>query len=166
MKMVNQLTADQENAITDLIRDTLPHGSGIDAKWAITWFNKASLNGVWAVNSFHEMDENGIYAGWTDFSLKINLDTMKITLTGGGKHKDYLFETFDYWFSTVRVKLLRLMGVTPIPSEAANIIFNSLHSWRVEVMSDPRYRGHNQAWMTKISAMTNEISLYVERLKE
>ena len=50
------------------IKEELPHGSGIDAKWEVDILRNGNI--VFS-NSFHNMDESGFYNGWTDFRVII-----------------------------------------------------------------------------------------------
>jgi len=49
------------------IINQLPHGSGIDSDWYIS-FNPDAMT---CENSFHILNENGFYDGWVDFKVSI-----------------------------------------------------------------------------------------------
>lgn len=96
---------ERANALIEILREDLIHGSGIDCEWTFKINNKSRY--VFAYNSYHVMNENGIYDGYADFKLKISVEnpvSFKLTFSGrqGGelnkKHmlRDYLEETF-YW---------------------------------------------------------------------
>lgn len=59
----------QMDAIEEALDNMLPHGSGIDCKWAFEWND--ALNTVKCSNSYHCMDENGFYDGYADFSITL-----------------------------------------------------------------------------------------------
>jgi hypothetical protein len=50
----------------DILKDELPHGSGIDADWNI---HPASGHGIACSNSYHAMDCMGSYVDWLDFTV-------------------------------------------------------------------------------------------------
>lgn len=59
----------QDEAI-DIFNHVLPHGSGIDCDWKITFHNRSKR--IHMSNSYHCMDENGMYDGWSDFTVIID----------------------------------------------------------------------------------------------
>lgn len=62
-----------DEAITDCLKDILPHGSGIDCDWSIRVLRPidGSPLRVMCKNSYHAMDEYGGYCHWQDFSAII-----------------------------------------------------------------------------------------------
>jgi len=54
--------------LKDLLKDALPHGSGIDCEWEFIVYKNGNVD---AVNSFHKMNENGMYVGFVDFRVKL-----------------------------------------------------------------------------------------------
>jgi hypothetical protein len=50
----------------DILKDELPHGSGIDADWNI---HPAAGHGIACSNSYHAMDCMGSYVDWLDFTV-------------------------------------------------------------------------------------------------
>lgn len=166
---MKNLTAEQREEISDLIEKTIPHGSGIDAKWKIRFSETGHRVICW--NSYHQMDENGYYDGWRDFRVHIDLERMRIRLVGGGaRNSDYLFDTLNYWFSEIRVSLMGLTGMIPIPPKYADAIQRAIHAWRVPMMGDvtAEYAAQGMErpeWLQKISDATNEISLYIDRMR-
>lgn len=65
----------------DKLLDLLPHGSGIDYTWEITYRKNGNIQ---AKNFFHAMNENGYYDGIMPFIVRIF------------RHKS------DYWFRTLK----------------------------------------------------------------
>jgi hypothetical protein len=49
----------------ELLKDILPHGSGIDCDWQI----EDKGNYIRCDNSYHVMNDTGYYIGWLDFSV-------------------------------------------------------------------------------------------------
>jgi len=105
------------------LADALPHGSGIDSDWRIV----VKKNGaVYVFGSYHQMDENGMYNGWVDFTViirEIKSDVLHnlrgpcegqvqaypckgditMTLHGGGREADYLYEMIDCTLQDARI---------------------------------------------------------------
>lgn len=100
------------------ILDVLPHGSGIDADWRVS-FNNNQTKATFR-NSFHCMDESGFYEGWQDFQIVVNLTdsvrnwahTFKLQFTGdrwlAKKHdlRPYLEDMFAYAFDEIKCATL------------------------------------------------------------
>ena len=50
----------------EAVKDSLPHGSGIDCDWTMeTEENRATF-----YNAYHGMNENGMYDGWLEFRVE------------------------------------------------------------------------------------------------
>lgn len=88
-----------EDAIHDLCRAHLPHGSGIDGKHCQLDLESSTPDRlVLAPADFHHMDEHG-YDGWTEHtvivtpSLLFGFD-LKITGRDRNEIKDYLHDVF------------------------------------------------------------------------
>jgi hypothetical protein len=58
--------------IEDLLKETLPHGSGIDCDWEFTFQKNGKIK---CSNSWHKMNDNGYYCGYNDFNFTIDIDT-------------------------------------------------------------------------------------------
>jgi hypothetical protein len=63
---------DVNDEIEALLKETLPHGSGIDCDWCFTFQKNGKIK---CSNSWHKMDDNGFYCGFTDFYFTIDIDT-------------------------------------------------------------------------------------------
>lgn len=92
--------------------ENMPHGSGIDADWAVSEPKDGRY--IYFHNSFHLMDENGFYAGWQDFKVRFlksewednNYDNFEVQLSyplnyevikqDAWYFKDYLYQTIDF----------------------------------------------------------------------
>lgn len=149
-----ELTQNQRVQIETLLDDTLPHGSGIDAKWVYTWH----VNKVSAVNSFHRMDENGYYCGWSDFILYINLMDFSIKLTRGHEQiNGYLFDTLSYWWSQSKTDLADIMGVSLIPKEDRRLIEINLQGWRQDMIKRYSHYGDWPQWAKDVSSAINTL---------
>lgn len=92
------------NNIERDVFDNLPHGSGIDGRWAI--YKKKGY--YKCLNSYHVMNENGMYNGWADFSIIISKRdpyTFRLHFHGDNAQRlnkrymlrDYLEDTIAYW---------------------------------------------------------------------
>lgn len=86
--------------IDELIREHLPHGSGIDSGVEFD-FNASKPDNLVFTFGFHHMDENGYYDGWTDHTCVVRptlADGPDIKITGRDRNgiKDYLGEIFQY----------------------------------------------------------------------
>lgn len=80
----------------------LPHGSGIDCDWS----GHCPSNGkyVYFRNSYHVMNENGFYAGYQDFTVRLDFfDFMLLMLSDNLEHKaaamDSMKKTFTIQFN-------------------------------------------------------------------
>ena len=104
----------KSDKLIDVLKDELPHGSGIDGDWHIN----ASKNGSYVVasNYYHAMNENGYYEGCADFRIIIPVKapiTFKLHFSGqyaqylNQKHmlRDYLEEMFNEAISEAQKKL-------------------------------------------------------------
>jgi len=88
-----------------IIKNYLPHGSGIDGKTEID-YKKSNENKIVINSEYHCMDENGYYAGWVSFVIKITADLSfgyDLLITGNfGKYrhvKEYLYDLYYYHLS-------------------------------------------------------------------
>ncbi len=89
----------------DQLLESLPYGSGFDAKWN---HDHTFKNGKLLITSgYHNMNEHGYYDGWTNLRLTINLDDLlgfRLQLSGKKRYtqrhdRDYLEETIHYTLS-------------------------------------------------------------------
>lgn len=92
-----------QSAIEYIIKNHLPHGSGIDAGVKID-FDRSTEERIVLSFGFHHMDDNGFYNGWTehDAIIKPSLAygfTLRITGKDRRGIKEYLHETFHYVLS-------------------------------------------------------------------
>ena len=83
-----------------IIKNYLPHGSGIDSKTEID-FEKSNDDKIVINSEYHCMNENGYYDGWVNFRILIIpclLFGFKLKIIGNfGKYKhvkDYLHDLF------------------------------------------------------------------------
>ena len=89
--------------ISQLVRELLPHGSGLDA--GVTLDVERSTGACLVLEtSFHHMDENGFYDGWTDHTVRVRASlALGLTLTISGRDrndvKEYIHEAFHYALS-------------------------------------------------------------------
>ena len=83
------------------VMESAPSGSGFDNG---THFDesKSTADKLVFRTSFHHMNEDGYYDGWSEHTITIRPDWtgVKMTISGRdrGDIKDYIGETFDYWF--------------------------------------------------------------------
>jgi hypothetical protein len=88
-----------EDTIERIVRDFLPHGSGVDNGVKFD-FDHSTGEKLVLHTSFHHMDENGFYDGWTDHtvtvrpSLRFGFD---LSVSGRNRNeiKDYLADCFS-----------------------------------------------------------------------
>jgi hypothetical protein len=86
-----------------VIEKDLPSGSGIDSGCKVD-LDACNENRLVITFKFHHMDEHGYYCGWADYkatlrpSMQYGFD-MKITGRYKNQIKDYLYQTFDYYFN-------------------------------------------------------------------
>lgn len=90
-----------EEIVDRIIKQYMPHGSGIDGEYSIDYndYEKLVIH-----SSFHRMDKNGMYIEWIDFRVVVLPSLMfgiNINIHGAfGKHQDlkneYLHEIFDH----------------------------------------------------------------------
>jgi hypothetical protein len=153
---VKTINEEQKEKIETILRETLPHGSGIDARWGFS-FN--AYNRVFCRNSFHKMDENGFYCGWDDFTLTIDLDNFTFKITGGKKQYDYLWETFNYWFSKNKKPFADIVGVSLIPREDRRLIEINLQGWRADIIKRHSHYGDWPQWAKDVSTKINDLCM-------
>ena len=89
-----------ENEIDNIMKNVLPHGSGIDDGCSFN-YNKSQNNRLVINSAYHCMNENGYYDGWVDFTVVLTPDfeldyTLNIRGNFGkyGHVKDYLYQIF------------------------------------------------------------------------
>ena len=97
--------------LEEVIKDTAPHGSGIDYDYnsiRVEHYSKDNQNKIIFENAYHCMDDNGYYDGIVPFRVVIGSDLAPIIhfvgLTGTGKYRVhkydlrlYLEETY-HWY--------------------------------------------------------------------
>ena len=104
--IINYLTSIEDYIINEL-KAKLPHGSGINGDWTISFNWKKDQ--IHCKNSFHCMNECGMYDGYADFTLSIpfNSTENEFSIVFNGKQsqyknrkyglREYLEDTFHYW---------------------------------------------------------------------
>lgn len=104
-----------ELVIVHLIKEALPHGSGIDGTWSYGFLQDKYYT---FSNSFHCMNDNGYYDGWQNFTLKVekkNIENFKLEFNGHRKEKyiwqlrDYLEDSFAYVLNECQKKIETLL---------------------------------------------------------
>jgi hypothetical protein len=85
-------------AITYMMRNHMPHGSGIDAGVQID-LDKSSDEKLVFDTAYHHMNDAGYYDGWTEHTVTVRADLISgITIAISGRDrnqiKDYLMEIF------------------------------------------------------------------------
>lgn len=104
-------TKQHEEALLEIERDCLPHGSGFDRGCKIT--PEMGPHGkITITTSFHHMDENGYYDGWTDHAVIVTPDYsgFELNITGRDRNgwKEYAYDTFYHCLaSSVPLRLCR-----------------------------------------------------------
>lgn len=98
VKAKNQTWIDNhETTINGLVKEYLPHGSGIDGKVTVN-LSKSHKDKIVIDFDFHCMDSNGFYAGWINYSVivKPSFNGIDCKITGRNYHdnKEYLRDTF------------------------------------------------------------------------
>ena len=111
---MKKFSSDTQAKILSLVNRTIPHGSGIDAKWDFEFKGDTLI----CRNSYHNMDENGYYDGWTDFVLKVNLSDFSLKVSRMRDDiGDYLWEFFDNWIQEIKRDLCGILGIRPFTLE-------------------------------------------------
>ncbi len=87
-----------------LVRDYLPHGSGVDNGVLFDYDKSRSARLVFNFG-YHFMDDNGFYDGWGDFQCVVTADIesgYNVEIKGRNRRdiKDYLHEIFSYALGT------------------------------------------------------------------
>jgi hypothetical protein len=90
-------------SIERIIKDYLPHGSGIDSSCHID-FEKSHGDKIVINTAFHHMDDNGYYAGWTEHRVTVVPSLafgFRLSISGRNRNdiKSYLGDTFYYAFN-------------------------------------------------------------------
>ena len=128
----DQWRAKHEEHLDRIIRDWLPHGSGIDCGCKIDLDSKHNRNPGRQFridSSFHMMNEHGFYVGWKDFSVVVRPTFGGIDLDIVGRIPDYLGDylgdTF-YWALSqlVTIELDRLFDIKAIKRVAESGVVN------------------------------------------
>lgn len=88
--------------LTDIVKNNLPSGSGIDSGCSIDLDN-SSGDKIIIVSSYHVMSDLGCYDGWIDFTVTVRPSLQfDYTLMIQGKFgknqdiKDYLYDVFSH----------------------------------------------------------------------
>jgi hypothetical protein len=84
--------------IKNIVREYLPHGSGIDGENTFD-FDGSEPNRLVFGTSFHHMNDGGMYDGWTDHTVVVTPDLatgFDLHVTGRDRNeiKEYLAECF------------------------------------------------------------------------
>ena len=109
--IAESLSDSTSDRLDSLIRQFLPHGSGIDGTNSID--DKSTPAKIIVNSEYHFMDDNGFYAGWFEFRITwiatFKGSDIRFQITSNGTDKkrpwlielfeDYLCETFDYSMS-------------------------------------------------------------------
>lgn len=90
--------ARHRDSAESIVREHLPHGSGVDDGVHIDW-KRSGPDRLVLLTSFHHMDEYGRYDGWTDHTIKVTpslAHEINLVVTGRNRNdiKDYLGELF------------------------------------------------------------------------
>jgi hypothetical protein len=92
--------AKHEETIEEMIKEYMPHGSGIDGKTTID-YDKSKSDKLVFNSSFHAMNENGFYEGWIDYILSVSPSLIHgfiLSIVGqfGQRQdiKDYLYDIY------------------------------------------------------------------------
>lgn len=159
--MVIELSQNQRDQLETLLEKTLPHGSGIDGKWYFDW----RINALTAANSFHRMDENGYYCGWNDFTVTLNLVTLKIKRSGGHPQiNDYLDDQFHEWLECTKGEIASILGIVLIPGNERRLIEISLQSWRGDMVKRFGMYGDWPEWAKVVSQKVNNLCMELDQV--
>lgn len=87
-----------ENAITQLVYQHLPSGSGFDSGTKLD-FETSKPNRLVFWTAFHHMDENGMYDGWTKHAVIVTASLVhgfELRVTGPNRNdiKEYIAQVF------------------------------------------------------------------------
>jgi len=87
-----------QNIIDHILKNHLPHGSGIDAE--VTLDDSSHAEKIVICFEYHHMNDGGFYDGWTEHTVivtpsLVNGFSMQITGMDRNQVKDYLYEVFD-----------------------------------------------------------------------
>lgn len=90
-------------SITELIRDTAPHGGGLDMGVWLMWDESTDSKLVFGT-SYHHMNDNGYYDGWTDHTIIVKPSLMSgfdLSISGRDRNdiKEYLGQVYYYWLN-------------------------------------------------------------------
>lgn len=107
-----------QDEIESVLRDILPHGSGIDCDWEFEYYDNG---GIKCKNFYHAMNDNGYYVKYIPISVKFyrHTKTEYRTYANGTKHQllkkrgmlDYIVyaPTSDYYAYDLRDCLYQTM---------------------------------------------------------
>lgn len=80
-----------------IVKEYLPHGSGIDSGVTIIDAN-CSENQLTFATSYHHMNEDGYYDGWTEHIIRVYpaFNGIRMTISGRNRNdiKEYLHDVF------------------------------------------------------------------------
>jgi len=100
MAKFNNIYDDVIDAMEEVLTEKLPHGSGIDCKWAFKYLDNGKIK---CSNSWHVMNDVGFYMGYVDFSVTLGSDdfTLQFHTNSAGRYwvnkldlRTYLQDTF------------------------------------------------------------------------
>lgn len=99
----------REDRIKNVLKDSLPHGSGINGNWSI-WQHSKDKTLWYASNFYQAMNEVGMYCHTYDFTLTLKVkdyersyEIVRLNFHGQKEYaccgyglKDYLLDTCSY----------------------------------------------------------------------
>ena len=96
-----------EDAIAEIIKQSAPSGSGIDAGTKFDIGDNLKFNGQKLVfqTAYHHMNEGGGYDGWTEHTITVtpslwNGFNLKISGRDRDSIKEYLHEVYSEWLDS------------------------------------------------------------------
>ena len=89
-------------AVVDNAAFELPRGGGFDSYPKFD-LKRTKENKLVITGSYHAMDEYGYYDGWRDYTVFVypEFNGIRVTVTGGGEHWDYIGDCFHDALSAV-----------------------------------------------------------------
>lgn len=106
--------------ITDIAKDHLPSGAGIDSGSTVD-LDRSTADRIVIHTSFHHMNEDGMYDGWTEHTVTVRpsfIGGLSLTVSGRNRNeiKDHLHQTFDHALTQTAPDAYQTRGTVPAVS--------------------------------------------------
>lgn len=93
-----EMSAQHEKRIHDLVKEHMPSGSGFDSGTELD-LDRSTDEMLVFTTSYHHMNEDGMYDGWTEHEVRVKASLwaeFHLRITGRDRNdtKEYMYEVF------------------------------------------------------------------------